>query len=286
MKSGAKMKCVTRLGLVQKRVSGLLSEMTIAQISQGVDRQFDRASDEFTRFEPVIVERGRIDSDNAHSGNGVDLSAALQELRSDHKEGRLDATASQRAEILIRDTIEQYGDRMTRDVEREYSDRFSAHQDALMSGSEGDKAITEIEYEGIRSGRDGLSNLLNEYGYETRTLRAENEDLRRVVEHERAGNLSSPFSDADQRLSYREAIERELEVTQIDRLQDGDVDVLKDQLEDRLDRLYAAKHYLQSDTATANSEATRAVVEEIADHEYELNRADLMDGETERGETH
>lgn len=260
--------------------------VAIAQISQGVDRQFDRASDEFTRFEPVIVERGRIDSDNAHSGNGVDLSAALQELRSDHKEGRLDATASQRAEILIRDTIEQYGDRMTRDVEREYSDRFSAHQDALMSGSEGDKAITEIEYEGIRSGRDGLSNLLNEYGYETRTLRAENEDLRRVVEHERAGNLSSPFSDADQRLSYREAIERELEVTQIDRLQDGDVDVLKDQLEDRLDRLYAAKHYLQSDTATANSEATRAVVEEIADHEYELNRADLMDGETERGETH
>ena len=111
-------------------------------------------------------------------------------------------------------------------------------------------------------------------------------DLRRVIDHERAGNLHSPFPDADQRLNYREAVERELEETQIERLRSGDVDVLKDQIEDRLDRLYAAKHYLQSDSATANSEATRAVVEEIADREYELHRADLVDGESERGETH
>jgi type IV secretion system T-DNA border endonuclease VirD2 len=216
----------------------------------------------------------------------VDLSAALQELRSDHKEGRLDATASHRAEVLIRDSVERYGDRMSHDVEREYSERLSAHQDALMSGSEGDKTITEIEYEGIRSERDGLSNLLNEYGYGAQTLRVENEDLRRVVEHERAGTLTAPVADTDQRATYREAVERDLDKSQTERLRGGDVDVLKDQLEDRLDRLYAAKHYLQSDTATANSEATRAVVEEIADHEYELNRADLIDGETERGETH
>ena len=111
-------------------------------------------------------------------------------------------------------------------------------------------------------------------------------DLRRVIDHERAGNLHSPFPDEGQRLNYREAVERELEKTQIERLRGGDVDVLKDQIEDRLDRLYAAKHYLQSDGATANSEATRAVVEEIADREYELNRADLVDGESERGETH
>ena len=111
-------------------------------------------------------------------------------------------------------------------------------------------------------------------------------DLRRVIDHERAGNLHSPFPDEGQRLNYREAVERELEETQIERLRGGDVDVLKDQIEDRLDRLYAAKHYLQSDGATANSEATRAVVEEIADREYELNRADLVDGESERGETH
>ena len=62
--------------------------------------------------------------------------------------------------------------------------------------------------------------------------------------------------------------------------------MLKTQIEDRLDRLYAAKTYLQSDAATANSEATRAVVEEIADREFELQRTDLVDGESERGETH
>jgi len=112
------------------------------------------------------------------------------------------------------------------------------------------------------------------------------EDLRRVVDHERAGNLSSPFENADQRLSYREAVERELDAAQIERLRDGDADVLKYQIEDRLDRLYAAKAYLQSDASTANSEATRAVVDEIADREYELHRADLVDGESERGETH
>jgi type IV secretion system T-DNA border endonuclease VirD2 len=111
-------------------------------------------------------------------------------------------------------------------------------------------------------------------------------DIRRVVDHERAGNLHSPFQDEDQRLAYRDAVERELDDDQIARLRDGNADVLKNQIEDRLDRLYAAKTYLQSNEATANSEATRAVVEEIAEREHQLHRADLVDGETERGETH
>lgn len=111
-------------------------------------------------------------------------------------------------------------------------------------------------------------------------------DLRRIIDHERAGNLHSPFQDEGQRQAYRDAVERDLDDGQIERLQEGDADVLKNQIEDRLDRLYAAKTYLQSDAATANSEATRAVVEEIADREYELQRADLVDGESERGETH
>ncbi|WP_068117815.1 relaxase/mobilization nuclease domain-containing protein [Tropicimonas marinistellae] len=111
-------------------------------------------------------------------------------------------------------------------------------------------------------------------------------DIRRVVDHERAGNLHLPFLDDGQRLAYRDAVERELDAAQIERLRDGDVDVLKTQIEDHLDRLYAAKTYLQSDAVTANSEATRAVVEEIADREFELHRADLVDGKAERGETH
>ena len=112
------------------------------------------------------------------------------------------------------------------------------------------------------------------------------DELRRVVQHERDGNLSSPFENDDQRIDYREAVERELDDQQVVRLQNGDADVLSERIEDRLDRLYAAKVYLQSDAATANSEAARAVVEEIADREYERDRADLVDGETDRGQTH
>lgn len=136
--------------------------------------------------------------------------------------------------------------------------------------------------------RRDRDRVLPEGKAETQTARAKviNEEIQRVVDHERAGNLSSPFADTAARLSYREAVERELDAAQIDRLRDGDADALTEQLEDRLDRLYAAKAYLQSDAATANSDATRAVVEEIADHEYELNRADLRDGETEWRETH
>ncbi len=113
-----------------------------------------------------------------------------------------------------------------------------------------------------------------------------NEELQRVIAHERDGNLSSPFADDDARLSYREAVERELDDAQVAALRDGDADVFKAQIADRLDRLYAAKTYLQSDAATANSEAARAVVEEIADRVYERDRADLVDGETDRGQTH
>ena len=112
------------------------------------------------------------------------------------------------------------------------------------------------------------------------------DEIRRVIAHERDGNLSSPFEADEDRQSYRDAVERELDEGQLDRLKAGDADVLKDQIEDRLDRLYVAKSYLQSDAATANSEAARAVVEEIADREYELHRADTIDSETDRGPTH
>ena len=121
---------------------------------------------------------------------------------------------------------------------------------------------------------------------EVATQLARDAELRRVIVHERSGDLSEPFVDAEQRLAYRDAVERELDADQIERLRDGDVDVLKPRIEDRLDRLYAAKVYLQSDEATANSAGTRAVVEEIADREFERQRADLHDGESERGETH
>ena len=69
-------------------------------------------------------------------------------------------------------------------------------------------------------------------------------------------------------------------------LKEGDSDALENVIEDRLDRLYAAKVYLQSDAATANSDALRQVVDELADVEVERHRAADVDGETERGQVH
>jgi len=121
---------------------------------------------------------------------------------------------------------------------------------------------------------------------ETEITRIENDEIRRVVEHERSSELSSPFADDAQRISYREQIEKEIGDEEAERLREGDSDALESVSDDRLDRLYAAKAYLQSDQATANSEAYREVVREIADEEYELQKDRLVDSEREGGPVH
>ncbi len=112
------------------------------------------------------------------------------------------------------------------------------------------------------------------------------EEIARVLDHERAGELSAPFETEAERDAFRDEIARALDVRQLERLTSGDADALDKVLEDRLDRLYVAKAYLQSDAATANTEALRQVVDELADAEYEKHRATDVDGETERGQVH
>lgn len=112
------------------------------------------------------------------------------------------------------------------------------------------------------------------------------DEIARVLDHERAGELSAPFETEAERDAFRGEIARVLDVRQLDRLTSGDADALDKVLEDRLDRLYVAKIYLQSDAATANTEALRQVVDDLADTEYEKHRTTDVDGETERGQVH
>ncbi|SCM65923.1 relaxase/mobilization nuclease domain-containing protein [Donghicola eburneus] len=112
------------------------------------------------------------------------------------------------------------------------------------------------------------------------------EEIVRVLDHERAGELSAPFETEAERDAFRGEIARVLDDRQLDRLTSGDANALDKVLEDRLDRLYVAKVYLQSDAATANTEALRQVVDDLADAEYEKHRATDVDGETERGQVH
>lgn len=129
---------------------------------------------------------------------------------------------------------------------------------------------------------------LREIEAETRAqdLAAVSPTVARVVEHERNDKLNPAFTDAASGAAYRAEIERELDEDQVQALKNGDADALKDVLDDRLERLYAAKAYLQSDATTANSDATREVLSEIADEEYEAHRVKHTHGETEKGLTH
>ena len=121
---------------------------------------------------------------------------------------------------------------------------------------------------------------------ERETAQNETPELSRVLTHERAGELSSPFETDQDREAFRTEVARVLDAAQLDRLKEGDSDAFENVIEDRLDRLYAAKVYLQSDAATANSDALRQVVDELADVEVERYRAADVDGETERGQVH
>jgi type IV secretion system T-DNA border endonuclease VirD2 len=112
------------------------------------------------------------------------------------------------------------------------------------------------------------------------------DEIARVLDHERAGELSAPFETEAERDAFRGVIARVLDNRQLERLTSGDADALEKVLEDRLDRLYVAKVYLQSDAATANTEALRQVVDDLADTEYEKHRTTDVDGETERGQVH
>jgi len=112
------------------------------------------------------------------------------------------------------------------------------------------------------------------------------DEIARVLDHERAGELSAPFETEAERDAFRGEIARVLDDPQLERLTSGDADALEKVLEDRLDRLYVAKVYLQSDAATANTEALRQVVDDLADTEYEKHRATDVDGESERGQVH
>jgi len=112
------------------------------------------------------------------------------------------------------------------------------------------------------------------------------DEIARVLDHERAGELSAPFETEAERDAFRGEIARVMDDRQLARLTSGDADALEKVLEDRLDRLYVAKVYLQSDAATANTEALRQVVDDLADTEYEKHRTTDVDGETERGQVH
>ena len=153
------------------------------------------------------------------------------------------------------------------------------HRDRVSEELRLDAGIANAEAEGIAAQDRRTASLDEEAGQAERLA-----TIRSVVNRERADPVHAPFDDAAGRDAFREAVEREIDDERLAALERGDADALDQVVEDRLDRLYAAKAYLQSDEATADSEAVREVVSEIADEEVEAQR--LRHAHIEKGTTH
>ncbi|MEM7612948.1 MAG: hypothetical protein AAF270_14785, partial [Pseudomonadota bacterium] len=228
------------------------------------------------RFEQLVRERDLLEANGASTQQRVALATEFTQLSLARQNDELSPEEARRADAILRDTADKYGSQMRDGLQRDDTREFmSIHDDGYFSR---DERADEFEIERRREFRFAMQP------YQVQQI--DNPEIRRVVEHERSGDVSPSLATDEERLSYREQIEKELDDEQIERLREGDSDALENVSDDRLERLYAAKAYLQSDAATANSEAYREVVQEIAEEQYELQKDRLVDSEREGGPVH
>jgi len=107
-----------------------------------------------------------------------------------------------------------------------------------------------------------------------------------ILDRLRDDPTTDPFRNDLERETLRAELEELVGKEHVPDLAAGDESTLDDHIEDRLDRLYAAKAYLQSDAALANSEAMEHVLDEIANEEIDVQRERHVDADGEKGVTH
>ncbi len=243
----------------------------VADIDRGVREQFDERADEYSRFEAVSIERNR----EGGVVNGAAMGAAFTTLAQSRNDADVTPADQRRIDAYLRDTADRYGEQMRDGLARDNqpeTDRFDPDYDKDSETAQewSDARVREFD------------NAIRPY----RTDQAETVEMRRVIEHERNEKIVGPFDGDGDSQTFRDQIERELDDEQLEALRNGDADALENVIDERLDRLYAAKAYLQSDAETANSEATREVVSEIAEEEFDAQRLKTVRADTEKGQTH
>lgn len=181
-------------------------------------------------------------------------------------------------EAAIAEKYPDMPDNLKSDLADDYS-KFREAEPAIIAKEHArrDEYNARLEEQGITSWKPDTSIAS---GRETP------EEIRRVIEHEKIEKIDGPFDTNGSSQKFREDIERELDDDKLAALKEGDAEALGDIIDNRLDRLYAAKAYLQSDEATANSDATREVISEINDEEFDAQRLKHVHTNTEKGQTH
>ena len=248
------------------------NETTAQQIDRGVIEQYENPTSDYARFERLGFERnqagGKID--------GVAMGEAFTTLAKDRNDGAMSLEERQRTDEYLKDTADQYGDMMRSALLRQDTREFREHEHEDHEAYS--EASQKFELERLRE----FDNAVRPY----RTDQVESAEMRRVIEHEKVEKIDGPFDQFGGEHTFRDDVERELNDEQLEALKKGDADALSEVIDNRLDRLYAAKAYLQSDEATANSEATREVISEINNEEYDAVRLKQVHANTEKGQTH
>jgi type IV secretion system T-DNA border endonuclease VirD2 len=107
-----------------------------------------------------------------------------------------------------------------------------------------------------------------------------------ILDRLREYPTTDPFRSDLERETLRAELEELVGKEHVPDLATGDETTLDEHIEDRLDRLYAAKAYLQSDAALASSVAMEHVLDEIASEEVDVQRERHVDADGEKGVTH
>lgn len=141
----------------QDRGGNEANEALLREIEQGVSAQFDGPYDEYTRFENVVS----ILSDR--KPNYLDLAEQLLELAEDRSSGVLDDRDIERLDVLIKETVTNYGDRISRTI----ANHLNNHE-RIQSGYtlEQPSVINEMEIESLREVQDRYNKLAEVYEVE------------------------------------------------------------------------------------------------------------------------
>ncbi|AUR12223.1 putative protein VirD2 [Phaeobacter inhibens] len=107
-----------------------------------------------------------------------------------------------------------------------------------------------------------------------------------ILSRMRDDPTADPFRNDLERETLRAEMEELVGEEGTQDLAIGDETAFEEHIEDRLDRLFAAKAYLQGDAALANSVAMEHVLDEIANEEIDVQRERHVDSDGEKGVTH